>query len=284
MTVITPLLRLFIAFALALRASSIVILIPLYVFPTASPNSWQPLYDAIASNPGVQWQIVINPNTGPGPDLCPGAPGNTVATRGYQNGIAKLHSYPNTAVLGYVDTRHGRKSVDDVIADIDIYASWWNCRGAKVSIDGIFFDDFANDTAIAPVNQMTTAYAQAISEHVYDTIPSDAATVIFNPGHLISSQTSTFFSYADTIVTFESPASSYSSPGTLNSIRSMEGSLPPGQSAILIHSAPPSLNPQAWVQDMISQGVGAFYITQSTRYNSLNGRLLAQLAAAVAAG
>ena len=38
--------------------------IPLYIYP--SPQAWEPLHNAIVDNPSVTFQIIINPNNGPG--------------------------------------------------------------------------------------------------------------------------------------------------------------------------------------------------------------------------
>jgi len=284
----TLFLRLFAAFALTLRASCIFILAPVYFYPSpatgTTPAAWQPLYDAIASNSNVDWQIIINPTTGPGSTtLCPGAAGNPDATVDYQAAIAKLNGYPNTLLLGYIETHHGTETIAQVEAQIDIYASWSSCSGVDVSIDGIFFDDFTNTTDTG--NLVTASYASAISQYAYNNVPSLNTPVIFNPGSSITSQTSTFFNDADTIVDSEIPASSYSSPGTINSISSQQGgSWVLAKSAIIINQAPSTLNPQPWVHTMIANGVQAFYISADGNYQSLSATLLNELVAAVAAG
>ena len=74
------------------------VLLPLYIYP--SPTAWAPVYDAVQNNPTVKFQIVVNPNSGPGaypPDAS------------YIDGVSKLNSYPNVLTIGYVATTYGQR-------------------------------------------------------------------------------------------------------------------------------------------------------------------------------
>lgn len=76
------------------------ILLPLYVYP--SNGGWDPVYAAVAAYPSVQFQIVVNPDSGPGAGQYPNSD--------YVAGLAKLNSYSNVKTIGYVHTSYGKES------------------------------------------------------------------------------------------------------------------------------------------------------------------------------
>lgn len=75
------------------------VLFPLYIYPTDCAVSrdvcvWKPLYDALDAFPTLQFNVVVNPNSGPGDDTLPDS--NYVAA------VAALNAYPNVQTIGYV--------------------------------------------------------------------------------------------------------------------------------------------------------------------------------------
>ncbi|KAI7653369.1 hypothetical protein KC318_g14296, partial [Hortaea werneckii] len=66
------------------------ILVPLYMFPF--PGAWDPLLQAAQKHPEINFQAIINPDSGPGQGTCPG-PEHTTA-------LANLIAYPNIQTLG----------------------------------------------------------------------------------------------------------------------------------------------------------------------------------------
>lgn len=110
------------------RAMSI--LLPLYVYPY--PGAWDPLYAACAfcsvefvmslmnyratAHRNVDFTVILNPCSGP----CMGSLPDQV----YLDEIPKLRAYPNIRTLGYVATHYADKAIEDVLAEIDIYARW----------------------------------------------------------------------------------------------------------------------------------------------------------------
>lgn len=44
------------------------VFIPLYVYPATweTPNPWQYIYDTIASHPDIEFQVILNVDSGPG--------------------------------------------------------------------------------------------------------------------------------------------------------------------------------------------------------------------------
>src|ERR1700722_5034162 len=108
----------------ALPTSSLFILLPLYVYPDSGASAWAPVTSAIAAYPSVQWQIIINPDSGPGSPPTPD--GN------YIPGISELNSYDNVRTLGYVDTAHAARALADVESAIDVYAGWADYADRKI--------------------------------------------------------------------------------------------------------------------------------------------------------
>ena len=171
---------------LAISARSFFVLVPLYRYPGNSASTWSNVTAAIAANPQVNWQIIVNPSSGPGtypPDA------------NYIAGVSKINSYPNAVILGYVDTGFKRVSYSTLKSRIDIWAKWSTYTAANIAIDGIFFDDVSSDA-----NSATYSYYQQAAAYAYSTIPSDTTPVVFNPGTKTPDQ---LFAYADTIIQYE---------------------------------------------------------------------------------
>ena len=55
------------ALAMATVASSTGILLPLYMWPTDN-STWSPVYEAASAHPDILFQVIINPDNGPGDD------------------------------------------------------------------------------------------------------------------------------------------------------------------------------------------------------------------------
>jgi len=246
----------------ALPTSSLFILLPLYVYPTSDASAWSPVTSAIAAYPSVQWQIIINPDSGPGSSQYPDS--------NYIAGISELNGYGNVQTLGYVDTAHATRALADVESDINVYAGWADYTGANIGVDGIFFDDATTGTTDADYTYMHSA-----SSYAYDKIPTDTTYVVFNPGTLSPTR---YFNYADTIVEFEGTYANYAGQTTIDTFP--DGYL--DQSAILIHDTPTTAtNIGSLVSTMIANGINATYFTYDCCYNSLSSTLLNQLASAI---
>lgn len=60
----------------------------------------------------------------------------------YLDEIPKLRAYPNIRTLGYVATHYADKAIEDVLAEIDVYAKWPRVtNNTKMRVDGIFLDE-----------------------------------------------------------------------------------------------------------------------------------------------
>lgn len=137
--------------------------------PLQSPTTWQPLYDAARNHPSVNFQAIINPNSGPGASACPN--GNDT---NYINAIATINSLPNIPTLGYVHTATSSTCGDNgqamcvctqpqaaLQANISTYQNWptagcSNGENKDIHVDGIFFDE-------SPINSTCLSYIRSIT-------------------------------------------------------------------------------------------------------------------------
>ncbi|CAG8981458.1 hypothetical protein HYALB_00003028 [Hymenoscyphus albidus] len=231
------------------------ILFPLYLYPT--PGAWDPLYSSITAHPNVEFNVIINPNSGPGTSL----------DASYTESIAKLNSYNNTKLFGYVRTDYTNQPYAQVTADVSTYANWPKTTPADVHMDGIFFDE-----AVQFINQASGDYMRGITNFAKSAFNNNAA-VIFNPGTNTSPE---FYDIADIIVPVEAAYSSYSAQTTAG-IPAAERS----KAAVLLHHFTGSLTDQKNVVNaMANSGVGYLFLTDQ-EYNSFSS-IYSQFAADVA--
>ena len=251
-------------FLLAHQSAALSILLPLYIYPDPSASAWNDVTAAISAYPSVEWQIIVNPASGPGTTSYP-------TDANYITGISTLNRYANVQTVGYVDTAYGNRAYSSVKADIDAYAKWASYPSANISIAGIFFDD-VNNTASDTVYH----YLANAANYAYATVPSVVTPVIFNPGALAPTQ---LFDYCDTIVEYEGLFSSYKGDATINTI-------PSGfrdKSAIVMHDTPETADVTGIVKSMVQYGMDSVYLAPDCCYNRVSAVLLKQLAAAIAA-
>ncbi|GAB7349286.1 hypothetical protein MBLNU459_g8431t1 [Dothideomycetes sp. NU459] len=255
--------RFFLPFVFFFPAHSLFILLPLYIYPGTSASAWSSVFSTVAAYPKVQWQIVINPDSGPGAGSLPDS--------NYIAGIAKLNHFPNVKTLGYVDTAFTKRPYNDVISDINVYANWTTYHKANISMAGIFFDD-ATDSTLSADHK----YMHNVSSHAYATIPSAVTPVIFNPGTIGDT---TYFNYCDTMIEFEDSMLDYKQQTTINMIPAAYRK----KSAIIIHNTPATVNVKNLVHTIALNKIEGVYLTSDCCYNAINGTLLKKLAGAVAA-
>jgi hypothetical protein len=88
----------------------------------------------IRDHPDVNFRVVINPGSGPGPSSLPDA--------NYTRDIPKLTSKPNVRVLGYVATTYATRDQLKVLRDVETYANWPKVSAnIGLAVHGIFFDE-----------------------------------------------------------------------------------------------------------------------------------------------
>ena len=260
---ITPLLLLSLA-------SAIDILLPLYLYPGDAATAWSPIFQTISTHQNTTFQIVINPNSGPGTP-------STLTDANLITGISKLNAYPNVRTLGYVLTGYGHRANTAVTADVDIYAGWSASQSgdADIHLDGIYFDEVSNDATQANYDRMAS-----FSRHARESIRG-AATVVFNPGYRAPEP---LFTFCDLMVEFEHPLADYEAEGVLAQI-------PPafaGKSAVQILETPTTAGTDVaglvagLVAAMEQRGLGAFFFGEDCCYKVWDGGLLEAMANAAA--
>ncbi|KAL2784026.1 Spherulation-specific family 4 [Aspergillus keveii] len=99
------------------------VILPLYTWP--SDGAWDPVYDALAAYPEVDFYVIVNPNSGPGDSSPPAFE--------YITGVSTLNSYANAHTIGYVRTNWADRDIDDVKQDIDVYSRWASYSGSDSS-------------------------------------------------------------------------------------------------------------------------------------------------------
>ena len=91
-------------------------------------------YHRVATHPNVNFTVVINPGSGPGPNPLPD--GN------YTREIPKLASYDNVRLLGYIATTYATRDISLVRKDVETYAGWsTNSSIPGLAVRGIFLDE-----------------------------------------------------------------------------------------------------------------------------------------------
>lgn len=247
--------------SLALPSTALNILLPLYLYPGDSGSAWGDVFSTISSHPDVQFEVVVNPNSGPGTTGFP-------TDQNIISGIAKLNSYSNVHTVGYVETEHGSRDTSAVNADVDTYAKWAGYSGANIAIGGIYFDDVSSETTSAMYS-----YYETVSEHVRSSF-SSGARVVFNPGYRIPAQ---YFSYADTIVEFEDSYANYQSEGIIAQIPTQFRA----KSALQIYSTPEGADLSGLISAMVQAGIEYVYFGEDCCYKVWSNTLLHAMANAV---
>ena len=244
--------------------SSLSLLVPLYIYPGVNYAAWKPLMDSIKANPHILYNVVVNPDSGPGSGHYPDA--------SLIKGLEALNALRNVRTLGYIDTSYSKRDIALVNKDIDTYANWASYKHGNITVHGIFFDDVSSVDS-----QAVYHYYERLGDYTR-THDNDIPYVIFNPGTIASAQ---LFSYCDTMVEFESPYNTYQKTFTFNN-------LPPSaklrrQSAVIINNLPTSADVQGLVHKMGSEGIGMVYATSDCCYQQLNGGILKLLTQAISA-
>jgi hypothetical protein len=127
-------------------------LVPLYTDPG---SEWNTIISGASSVPTV---AIINPDSGPG-----GAPDSSYSQ--YMTTMANA----GVEMVGYVHTSYGARSLSDVEADIETYASEWP------GLVGIFLDEVATSSSELSYYQSLYNYIMSMPGWKYD---------IINPGTL----------------------------------------------------------------------------------------------------
>ncbi|KAJ5226134.1 Spherulation-specific family 4 [Penicillium chermesinum] len=258
------------ALAIASMVSSTSILIPLYVWPE-DDSTWGPVYNAAAAHPNIQFQVIINPSSGPGSSGKSHPPIKSTwfkhltlryseyPDESYISAVAKLNNYSNVQTLGYVDTQFTTRDVSDVENDVSIYQGWSSYKNSNITISGIFFDDAPNEN-----NEAKISYMQQISSTAKS---SNMRFVVFNPGTTLQSGSAKgYFDAADLIVEFENTYSTWISSTPADHF---SGKADYSKDAIILYNAPLAADYDAVVKEATQMGLGAAYLTNDDDYSSV---------------
>ncbi|KAJ0119845.1 hypothetical protein J7T55_014050 [Diaporthe amygdali] len=169
------------------------VLVPLYIYPF--PTAWEPLYVAVDSHPELDFLVVVNPNSGPGPDILPDA--------NYIEALARLTAAPNVKVIGYVHCSYGKRLLDEIVVEVSAYRGWTHASesredGKTIVVDGIFFDEVPSSTVFVQyMTSLSNATKTILNRNPapvdagYDADPSDEANDVSAEELDLASPTST---------------------------------------------------------------------------------------------
>ncbi|KAL4870852.1 hypothetical protein BDV12DRAFT_45013 [Aspergillus spectabilis] len=163
------------------------VFVPLYVYP--APGAWDPLVNVVSAHPDVNFTIVVNPGSGPGPNALPD--GN------YTSEVPKLAAHDNVRLLGYVHTTYAKRNISLVRRDIETYAAWpTNSADPNLAVRGIFFDETPQR-----YDADDFAYLEELTSVVRNTPGLGPDNFVFhNPGVIPDPR---YLSTADSTVVFE---------------------------------------------------------------------------------
>ncbi|KAL2860797.1 spherulation-specific family 4 protein [Aspergillus lucknowensis] len=163
------------------------VFVPLYVYP--APGAWDPLVNVISAHPDVNFTVVVNPSSGPGPNVLPD--GN------YTRAVPRLAAHDNVRLLGYVPTTYAKRNVSLVRRDIETYAAWpTKSSNPDLAVRGIFFDETPQQ-----YNADDLAYLKELTSIVKSSPGFGPDNFVFhNPGVVPDYR---YLSAADSTVVFE---------------------------------------------------------------------------------
>jgi hypothetical protein len=178
----------------------------------------------------VNFTVVINPGSGPGPNALPDA--------NYTREIPKLGSFENVRLLGYVATTYAKRNISLVRRDIETYAAWpTNSSNPALAVRGIFFDETPQQ-----YDEDALAYLQELTDVVKNTpgLGPDHY-VVHNPGAIPDSR---YLSTADSTVVFEATYDTFQERHGANLFEAIPESNR-SQLCAVIHSVPETVEGSA---------------------------------------
>lgn len=205
------------------------ILVPLYIYPL--PGAWDPLYAAAKSHRDVDFNVILNPCSGP----CMGSLPDQV----YLAEIPKLRAHPNIRTLGYVATHYAEKDIDAILAEIDTYAKWPKISNiTKVRVDGIFFDETPStfdpdDYQYLKRAQQAVRNATSFSDHFVAHNPGRLSPAILNSKYVLQES---YLNLTDLTVVFEETFEKWLDKDILDPLQAHK--IRRSKLAVILHSLP----------------------------------------------
>jgi hypothetical protein len=232
-------------FTLVSAVQSVAVLVPMYIWP--GTNNWQPVYDAIEAHPYTTFYLIVNPQSGPGPTEYP----EEVLITAF----AKLNSYSNAKLLGYISTTYGSRAIAEVESEISVYSKWSTYEAKDIAIDGIFFDETSNGQDASKL-----AYYQQVSRTAKR---KRLNFVTFNPGSRIAADTAQWFAAADLVVEYENTWANWVA---LEPALHLSDERFYRKTAIMLRETPSDDNVTDVSVMAKSMGLGAIYLTYDDSY------------------
>ncbi|OJJ84394.1 spherulation-specific family 4 protein [Aspergillus glaucus CBS 516.65] len=200
------------------------VFVPLYVYP--APGAWTPLENVVATHPSVNFNVVINPGNGPGPNALPDA--------NYTREIPRLALYSNVRLLGYVPITYTNRDIGLVRRDVETYAGWpVNGSNPDLAVQGIFFDETPQE-----YDDRALGYFQELRDLVKGSSGLGPDNQVFhNPGVVPDSR---YLSTADSIVVFEATYDTFQERRKAKVFKTLSDNNR-GQLCAVIHSVPDSI-------------------------------------------
>lgn len=213
------------------------ILLPLYQYPEWYNPSTYLWDDVAAANQLVPITFIINPNSGPN-----GGPPN----EDFVHGMSDLRT-AGVTMIGYITTNYGNRSVNDVLAEIDLYHTHFTAHG----VTGIFFDEVAATADKIAYYEQLYAYVNATEK---------LTKVFLNPGAPIDES---YLSRpaGDTVVIYDSVASDWAT----YQVDRYVANYPAQRFGAVIFAATTNLTTmQAYVDLAVARNINYLYITNDS--------------------
>lgn len=216
------------------------VLIPLYIYPLE--RAWERLFQVAEAHSEVRFVAIINPNSGPGQAALPDA--------SYVAALRRLSDIPNIRTLGYVHCSYGKRPVDAIKADIDVYRGWNGC----LELGGIFFDE-------TPSDARHVQFMATLADHTKSTWQRELGKdgmVIYNPGVVVGGA---YFEHPDYIVVFEQSQHHWDRSFAKQGLRHASPAAR-SKSVAIIHSSPAEGDRvEALTRQIRSFGVAGLFVT-----------------------
>lgn len=237
------------------------ILAPFYIYP--APGAWEPLYTAATAHPDVRFDIIVNPDTGPGGAACPDS--NWIST------LQQLSTYDNIRTLGYVHTANRfdcgdsgtdicvtTAPVEQVNANVTKYVGWGECDGG-VAIDGIFFDESPYQA-----NPDFVQYMQTASSFASSALPA-GSELVFNAGAAV--QDPQYWALTDYICVLENSEAGWRADGGLAAVEARVQGGFADQAAVILYGYRSGVQRlRSDVQAIVETGLGSLFVSDAGSY------------------
>ncbi|GAB7362617.1 hypothetical protein MBLNU230_g2929t1 [Neophaeotheca triangularis] len=163
-------------------AVGLTVSLPLYQWPL--PGAWDPIYLSIERNPNTNFDIIVNPESGPS---------SFPPASDYISGVARLNSYSNTALYGYAKCNWAERPITEFLDEVATYAQWNDYAAADIHLAGIFVDEAPWSTASLP-------YMADLGEQIPQIMGAEHGRIWTNPGTTVDDA---FYDHADIVTAFE---------------------------------------------------------------------------------